>query len=180
MKIVQHALPHDTTYTLLRAFHTGGVENGVPCQNCGKLLSHVAVVANAAGQSFQVGMDCAATLSTVNPFEFDKATDAFNTGKAVRSKLLAHARNYAGELGVVRAEASFDGEGIFVEAFRLRGEEGARFRDLMFRRFVTLEVYTAVVKPLCGELLPEHYKTIAEQLAERDERTAKRLAGVCA
>lgn len=92
MKVAQHALPHDTSYQLVRCFHTGGIENGVPCQNCGKLLSHVAVVANGAGESFQVGLDCAATLSTVNPFEFDKATDAFNTGKKVRAALLKGAK----------------------------------------------------------------------------------------
>lgn len=179
MKVAQHALPHDTTYRLVSSFHTGGIENGVPCQNCGKLLSHVAVVANAAGESFQVGMDCAATLQTLNPFEFDKATDAFNIGKAVRSRLLAERKKYSGE-GVVRAEASFDGLGIFVEAYRMRGAEGAQYPDLTFRRFVDLDVYTSIVKPFCGDLLPEHYKTIAEQLAEREERTAQRLAGAAA
>lgn len=176
MKPAQHALPHDTTYTLVSSFHTGGIENGVPCQNCGKLLSNVAVVANEAGQSFQVGMDCAATLSTVNPFEFDNASDAFNTGKGLRSRLLAERKKYEGD-SVVTAEASYDGTGIFVEAYRMRGPDGAQYRDLAFRRFVPLEVYSTVVKPLCGELLPENYRTIAEQVVERDERTAKRLAG---
>ncbi len=176
MKIAQYALPHDTSYKLLSSFHTGGIEHGVPCQNCGKLLSHVAVVANEAGESFRVGMDCAATLSTVNPFEFDKATDAFNTGKAVRSKLLAERKKYAGE-GVVTAEACYDGTGIFVEAYRMRWLGGQRYRDLTYRRFVELNAYVSVVKPLCGELLPEHYRTIAEQLAEREKRIAERLAG---
>ena len=176
MKIAQHALPHDTSYKLLRSFHTGGIENGVPCQNCGKLLSHVAVVANEAGATFHVGLDCAATLATVNPFEFDKATDAFNTGKGVRAKLLAERKKYEGQ-GLVTAEACSDGTGIFVEAYRMRGPETARYRDLTYRRFVELDVYLNVVKPLCGELLPEHYKSIAAQQLERDERMAQRLAG---
>lgn len=175
MKIAQHVLPHDTRYCLVRAFHTGGIENGVPCQNCGKLLSHVAVVSNEAGATFQVGLDCAATLATVNPFEFDKATDAFNTGKGVRAKLLAERRKYEGA-GFVTAEACSDGTGIFVQAYRMRGPEEARYRDLTYRRFVAMDVYLSVVKPLCGELLPEHYTTIAEQQAQRDERTAQRLA----
>lgn len=166
MKPAQHALPHDTTYKLVRAFHTGGIENGVPCQNCGKLLSHVAVVESAAGQSFQVGMDCAATLSTVNPFEFDRATDAFNAGKKVRAALLKGAKTYGERYGVAVYAINEAGTEVVIQGHRMMVTGGARHRDGIFRHYVEQDTYQAVVKPLCGELLPERPQTLAERRAD--------------
>lgn len=169
MKPVQHALPHDTTYRLVRSFHTGGIENGVPCQNCGKLLSNVAVVANAAGESFQVGLDCAATLSTVNPFEFDKATDAFNTGKKVRAALLKGAKVYGQKYGVAVYAINEAGTEVVVQGHRMAQMGGASYRDGIFRHYVEKGVYEAIVKPLCGELLPTEVQTLAQRRADEQQ-----------
>jgi len=173
MKPAQHALPHNTTYQLVRTFHTGGIENGVPCQNCGKLLSQVAVVANAAGESFQVGLDCAATLATVNPFEFDKAADAFNTGKKVRAAVLKGAKTYGDKFGVSVYAIDEEGTEVVIQGHRLLQTRGATYRDGIFRHYVEQATYEAVVKPLCGELLPAQAQTLAERRADEAEWAAE-------
>lgn len=173
MKAAQHALPHNTTYKLVSSFHTGGIENGVPCQNCGKLLSNVAVVANEAGESFQVGMDCAATLSTVNPFEFDQATDAFSTGKKVRAALLKGAKVYGEEYGVAVYAIDEAGTEVVVQGHRMAVTGGASHCDGIFRHYVEKDVYEAVVKPLCGELLPAEVQTLAQRRADEAEWAAQ-------
>jgi hypothetical protein len=168
MKVAQHALSHNTTYKLIRTFHTGGVENGVGCQNCGKVLSNVAVVENAEGQSFQVGLDCAATLATINPFEFDAAAEAFSVGKKVRAALLKGAKTYGLKYGVSVYAINDEGTEVVVQGYRLMVTGGASHRDGIFRYYVEKDVYEAVVKPMCGELLPAASQTLAERRADEE------------
>lgn len=169
MKAAQHALPHNTTYKLVRTYHTGGIENGVSCQNCGKLLTSVAVVVDEAAREHHVGLDCASTLATVNPFEFDSAAEAFSLGKKVRAAILKNSKRFGAEfvLEVYEFLNSEQQVEISLNGLRVRGNGT---RDRYFTYYMTTEQYAAVVKPMGGELLPERPQTAAEQLAEQEAR----------
>lgn len=171
-KPTQHALPHDTTYSLIRTYHTGGLENGVGCQNCGKVLTNVAEVENAGGQRYLVGLDCAATLATVNPFEFNAAAESFNLGKKVRAAILKYGKKFGNEFTLEVYEfVNRDGQvEVSLNGLRTRADES---RDRYFTYYMTPDHYLAVVKPMGGDSLPERPQTAAEQLAEQE---ARRLA----
>lgn len=171
-KPAQHALPHNTTYSLASTFHTGGLENGVPCQNCGKVLTNVAVVKNTAGDSFQVGLDCAATLATVNPFEFNAAEEAFGMGKKVRAAILKYSKKFGAEFSLEVYEfTNRDNQvEISLNGVRTRAGDFGDHRDRYFTHYMSPAVYATVVKPMGGELLPERPQTAAEQLADQEAR----------
>ena len=81
----RYNLPINENYTIIDSFYTGGLENGCPCDNCGKLLANVATIKNSAGVTFNVGLDCAETLSNVNGLFEVKAW--FAEAKALRAKI---------------------------------------------------------------------------------------------
>jgi hypothetical protein len=61
----RYNLPLNDNYQIINSFYTGGIENGCPCDNCNKLIANVAVIKNNNGQVFNVGLDCASTLSKI-------------------------------------------------------------------------------------------------------------------
>lgn len=71
-KIVQRALPLDQKYEILSVYRGDFLSGNITtCQNCGKPISNIAEVKNSAGTTFHVGIDCAKTLSLVNPLDFE-------------------------------------------------------------------------------------------------------------
>jgi len=72
MKVIQRSLPIDTTYSIVESFYKSLEDGGDICNNCGKLISNVAVIKNANGNTFNVGLDCASTLSGIkDDFSFE-------------------------------------------------------------------------------------------------------------
>ena len=88
-KVIRRNLPINTTYKLIDSFYTGGVmDNPMSCQNCGKLIANVGVIQNKEGQKFDVGMDCAATLSGIkDTLEYDQNMNNFNEATGIRNKI---------------------------------------------------------------------------------------------
>lgn len=59
-KLIERNLPLADRYTLEGITH---LERGtVACENCGRDLSNVATISNAAGAGFNVGLECVKTL----------------------------------------------------------------------------------------------------------------------
>lgn len=159
-KPAQRNLPHNTSYKFLHAFATGGVENGCPCDNCGKLLAQVAVIESAEGKQYQVGLDCAATLATVDPYEFEPAEHLFKEAKKTRGYLTKDLKAYGAAYAVVVALLHFKGQEpyVLIEGYFQYLPGAPRLAALIYgRRFTSrfsVENFERVVKPLLGALLP--------------------------
>lgn len=82
--IVRRNLPINDVYLIKDSFYTG-TENGTCCDNCGKYITNVAVIANADNKLFNVGLDCAETLSSLKGL--DRVIADFKESKSVRAKV---------------------------------------------------------------------------------------------
>jgi len=64
--IRRYNLPLNDDYEIIDSYYTGGIENNATtCDNCGKLITNIAEIKNSKGQVFDVGLDCAETLSNL-------------------------------------------------------------------------------------------------------------------
>lgn len=88
-KVARRNLPLNTTYKIIDSFYTGGLsENPHVCENCGKPIANVGVVENEKGEDFEVGMDCAKTLSGIeDDMKFSDAEDDFKKSNQIRQKI---------------------------------------------------------------------------------------------
>jgi len=88
-KVSRRNLPLNTTYKIIDSFYTGGLsENPHFCENCGKPIANVGIVENEKGEHFEVGMDCAKTLSGIDDdLKFSDAEDDFKKANQIRQKI---------------------------------------------------------------------------------------------
>lgn len=89
-KIIQRSLPITTTYTILGSHYNSIEDGGGICENCGKIITNIAEIQSAEGHKYNVGMDCAGTLSGINgSFDFEYIHKAnFTTAKSTRASIL--------------------------------------------------------------------------------------------
>lgn len=74
-KVIQYRLPHSDIYTLTNIQYSG-IEDGMACtcDNCGRLITNIANIKNNKGEKFNVGLDCAETLTGIgNTEDFEYA-----------------------------------------------------------------------------------------------------------
>jgi hypothetical protein len=86
---IQRNLPLDIPYTLIGSYY-GSIEDGnsTICSNCGKLICNVATVQSKYGK-FDVGMDCASTLTGVkDTLDYMQHKYQFDQGKQARATIL--------------------------------------------------------------------------------------------
>lgn len=88
-KFIVRNLPASERYTMVRSYHTGGLENAACCANCGRAIVEVAVVADSRGNQHSIGMDCAETLTGIaGDFDFQNThKTAFADAKSFASTL---------------------------------------------------------------------------------------------
>jgi len=88
-KIIRRNLPINDIYILVDSYYTGSLVDGFGtiCQNCNKLITNVAVIENKEKQKFNVGLDCAETLKSLDYFDLNSAKADFNEAKAIRAKV---------------------------------------------------------------------------------------------
>lgn len=88
-KIIRRNLPINKEYKLIDSFYTGGIiDNPMTCENCGRPIANVAVIKDEDGKSFDVGMDCAETLSSIkNSMEFTSVQNHFQEAASIRNKI---------------------------------------------------------------------------------------------
>lgn len=82
-RVVKRNLPVQN-YTIVDGFST---DEKIPCDNCDRLLTNVVTVKGADGREYDVGIDCAATLSGISQSDIEYWNDAFKQSKSIRAKL---------------------------------------------------------------------------------------------
>lgn len=83
-RVVRRNLPINDKYTLIDSFYSS-MENGCCCDNCNKIIANIAVIKNADNKVFNVGMDCAETLTNLNGLY--NAQMQFAESKGIRAKV---------------------------------------------------------------------------------------------
>jgi hypothetical protein len=114
-KTIKRNLPIDTTYTLVESFYRSLEDGGCSCDNCGRLISNIAVVKdNTRGVQYNVGMDCAGTLTGIQGnYEFEWIHKIyFNEAKSARAAMMKMIKRGA---TIVKAKTFKVGEGFFKE-----------------------------------------------------------------
>lgn len=94
------SLPLNRRYTLVKAYYTGGLEDGSSvCCNCGRVITNIAEIQDDQGAKFDVGMDCMETLTSVlkNPMFFDQKMADFKEAKRIHNKVRSVAKKNPGE-----------------------------------------------------------------------------------
>ena len=95
-KVIRRNLPINKEYKLVDSFYTGGItDNPMSCQNCGRIIANVAVIEDEDGKKYDVGMDCAETLSQIkSSSEFNIAQNDFAEANAIRTKIKNALKKY--------------------------------------------------------------------------------------
>ena len=141
------ALPHDTTYSLVHSFYAGSLLDGGGhhCVNCGRLITQVAIVENAGGSRFEVGLDCAQTLAGIaGSGELEAAAEGFQVLAALRASIKTHTKKL-GTVPVLQVQALLDGELVVEGQVKPGGQ-------VLFRQYVSPARYEAIIKPGCPQL----------------------------
>lgn len=106
--IRRYNLPINDNYKLIDSFYTGGLENSTSCDNCGKPIANVATIKNTKGEIFNVGLDCAETLTHIDglynakmDFEELKAIQAKIRKLEKEGKKLNYEINKNGDLSII-------------------------------------------------------------------------------
>lgn len=84
VKVIKRNLPIQG-YEIVDGYSLG--EDKIPCDNCNRLLTNVVTVKGQNGDIYNVGTDCAATLSGISQDDIDFWNDSFKQSKNIRSKL---------------------------------------------------------------------------------------------
>lgn len=142
------ALPHDTTYALVGTRYAGSLLDGAgqACANCGRLITQVGTVENARGERFEVGMDCAQTLSGIDQ---DGALQPALAGFEQLAKLRAAVRKWGkaeGQNFALTIEHTLSGQ-VLVEGHRL-GPRAAR----LFSQYASPDTFDTILLAGCPEL----------------------------
>jgi hypothetical protein len=114
-KHIQRNLPIDTSYKLIESYYSSIEESGCSCDNCGRLISNIAVVQDTKrGVQYNVGMDCAGTLTGIKgDFNYEWLHKIyFNEAKSARAAVMKMIKRGATE---VTAKTFAAGEGFYKE-----------------------------------------------------------------
>ena len=82
-KAIRRNLPFDK-YKIVESFYS---PDYCTCDNCNKVLKNVAVIQNSKLETFNVGLDCAKTLSGITEIDIENHENMFECAKRIRSKV---------------------------------------------------------------------------------------------
>jgi hypothetical protein len=166
----QFALSHDLSYELIESYYTGSLIDGggTSCQNCGKVITSVAVVRDSAGVKHTIGMDCAATLAGLpGSLPFEAAQEAVSYAKKLRAALKRFFAEFGDEAQVAsytpRAVAKLEGTQIIV----VTSEQCQYFADKRRARNrynLPAKYWESHILPMCREFIttPEQEAALTE------------------
>jgi hypothetical protein len=92
-------LPLNRKYSLLKAYYTGGIEEGTSvCSNCGRVITNIAEIKDEDNNVFDVGMDCMETIVGLikNPHIFHYEQANFTEAKRIHNRMKAHVKKHKG------------------------------------------------------------------------------------
>lgn len=78
-------------YTIVDTFSLGEGDY-VACDNCGRPIKNVAVIKSDTNQQYNVGLDCAQTLSGISEWDIDRHNDKFSEAKRILAKVRKHTK----------------------------------------------------------------------------------------
>ena len=166
-KKIVYLLPHNETYELVDSFHTGGMEGEgfLPCDNCNKLISRIAVIhAKESNKRYHVGFDCAATLTSIKEETLKNHLDMFKLGSSIRTSLLNRLKEIS--VGIVTIEERPDNQVVLY----LNSNNNAR---LYFAKIINKgELYDKYIYPQIKDLQGAYIgknRTLVEDLRTRLE-----------
>lgn len=83
----RYNLALNENYELIDSYYTGAMTDGggTICSNCGRMIANVATIKNSNGDVYDVGMDCAETLTNLKGLY--SASMEFSEMKAIRAKV---------------------------------------------------------------------------------------------
>lgn len=91
-KFIKHNLPVDN-YEIIDTFSLSEGDY-IVCDNCGKVIRNIAVVQDSKGRRYNVGLDCAETLSGIDEYDITFWSDNFNRAKSIRAKIRNAKKKY--------------------------------------------------------------------------------------
>lgn len=131
-KFIKHELPVDN-YEIINTYSLSA-DNYITCDNCGKVIKNIAVIKNSKGQTFNVGLDCAETLSGIDDYDIAYWSNNFNIAKSIRAKV----RKFQKQGGILRVQNSYwDLNNVNIEL--LRKLEPERSGDYFMREELTFD-----------------------------------------
>ena len=118
-KVIRRNLPINKEYKLIDSFYTGGLtENPMTCENCGRPIANVAVLQDEDNKTYDVGMDCAETLSSIkNSSEFMVVGNNFKEATAIRNKIKKS----------IKDGGSIEAENVYWGAVYVNAKKDGRF-----------------------------------------------------
>jgi hypothetical protein len=153
-RVIKRNLPVDTTYELVESFYISLADGGCSCDNCGRLISNVAVVKDQKrNKQYSVGMDCAGTLTGIkDDFDFNFIHQSyFNDAKSARAAIKKMIKNGATE---IKAKTFAAGEGFYKEeGAGMWSTSGNDTRKHTNWKQYTASSWTKYVLPMIKDLL---------------------------
>lgn len=142
-RIIRQQLPIDI-YEIVDTFSLGEDDYSV-CDNCGKVIKNIAVVKNSKGKLFNVGMDCAETLSGITEDDIFFWNSDFKQAKGIRARI----NKYKKQGAIIKVQNTYyDVEHI--EVMILKTEDPEVLGDYYWRQDISEEYLK--------KYLPELYK----------------------
>lgn len=84
-QVRRYNLPINENYKLIDSFYTGGLDNATICDNCDRPIANVATIKNSKEEVFNVGLDCAETLTHLDGLYSAKMD--FEELKSIQAKI---------------------------------------------------------------------------------------------
>jgi hypothetical protein len=96
--IIQRNLDLSKQYFFVTAKYISILDGGgCTCDNCDKLISNIVTIKDSNDNLFNVGLDCADTLQSLqNDFNYFQNKDCFNEGKSLRAKIQRYIKKQDG------------------------------------------------------------------------------------
>ncbi len=166
-QIVQRNLPLNRSYELIDS-HYGGEGEYTICQNCNKPISNVATVKDDKGKYFDVGLDCASTLTGLkdNPFLLDQHEYYFTRANSLKAKIRKRLKE--GFYVSVTHFISHEGESKYMVDFVSKRGRGYGWDSLdadLFEKYL-LPMVSGMIKNKEIQLDKYTYSKLAQTIAE--------------
>ena len=106
MKATQGNMPLDRKYTLVKTEYNGKYSESDltaicwQCENCGKGISNIATVKDDNGKTWLIGLDCAATMTGIEPSQIAEAKKQMAKEAKFRKWMMEKMTYYVMESGI--------------------------------------------------------------------------------
>lgn len=123
-------LPHTDKYYLIGLVRGTLEENATCCDNCGAIISNIASIKNQKNEFYNVGLDCAETLTSLKDSEdFQFAKMNLRTANSILKAYKTHDNfeiaNYSNERGYASAQFTWTENKKTKDGFEYKKQNGS-------------------------------------------------------